>query len=276
MRHPAPKPSPSPLARRAASSLAGPLLAAVLLATTHPLPAAARPLAQIKASGVVSVCLPTNSLPFSSRKDDPHGFEVELADALAGQLGVDVRADWIISPIQVARAACDLLLDVIADPQAQDSSHLALSRPYYRSGVALVTRRGDPVRSFADLGPGSKVAVQVGSMVAMILGERHVGMSTFAFEDEMLDALAAGEVTQAAVTPLAAAFYSHRHPEAGLVILPPDESDPRLVWNVAVGMRRPDKPLREAIDKALDQLAEAGTIGTIYGRYGITLTPPKP
>lgn len=251
------------------------LIAALFLAGALSLPAVARPLDQITASGTLSVCLPVNSLPFSSRKESPHGFQVEFADALAGQLGVDVRADWVISPIQVVRAACDLLLDVIADPEAQGDSHLAFSRPYYRSGVALVVPAGSAVTSFASLDGHSKVAVQVGSMVAMILGQRKVGLSTFAFEDEMLDALAAHEVSAAAVTPLTAAWYMSRHPDLKLRIVPPDETEPQLVWNIAVGMRRPDRKLRDAIDNALERLDADGTIARIYSRYGITLVPPK-
>jgi len=238
-------------------------------------PAAARSLDQVKALGTLSVCLPTNFLPFSSRKDTPHGFEVELADTLAAQLGVTVEPDWIISPIQVRRAGCDLLLDVIADPEAQGETGFTYSRPFYRSGVALVLPPGSPPTPLAGLDGHSKVAVMVGSMAAMILGERHVGMSTFAFEDEMLDALAGGEVTAAAVTPLTAAYYNFRHPSAKFTIQPPDEADQRLVWNVSVGMRKPDQKLREAIDRAVDTLQSDGTIARIYARYGITLAPPK-
>ena len=47
-----------------------------------------------------------------------------------------------ISPIQVVRASGDLSLDVIADPGV-------LSKPYYRSGVALVVPQGSPITSFA-------------------------------------------------------------------------------------------------------------------------------
>ena len=60
-----------------------------------------------------------------------------------------------------------------------------------------------------------------------------------------------------------------------MTILPPDESDQRLVWNIAVGMRKPDAALREAIDQALDTLTTDGTIADIYGRYGIKLLLPK-
>jgi polar amino acid transport system substrate-binding protein len=250
------------------------LLLQLLCACLTPTGLPARTLDQIKAFNTLSVCLPANSLPFSSRRDDPPGFEVELARELALQLGVGLQTDWVISPIQAARAQCDLLLDAIADPEVQGESHLALSKPYYRSGVTLVIPQHSKVTSFDDLDGKSKVAVQTGSIVAMVLGHRHVGLSTFAFEDEMLQALQDNEVTAAAVSPLSAAYFNHLHPDAPFKILPLDDNDPRLAWNVAVGMRRPDNTLRAAINNALDRLNADGTLARIYGRYGIKLAQP--
>lgn len=251
------------------------LLLALLLVCSVSATASARSLQQIKAFGVLKVCLPANSMPFSSRRDNPPGFQVEMATALAKQLGVMMEPEWVVSPIQVRRADCDLLLDAIADPEVQGESHLALSKPYYRSGVALVLPPGSPVTGFAALDAHSKVAVQVGSIVAMVLGQRHVGLSTFAFEDEMLQALHDKEVTAAAVSFLSAGYFNHMHPDQKLTVRPPDEADQRLVWNVAVGMRKPDQAMREAIDGALAKFEADGTIARIYGRYGITLPPPK-
>ena len=251
-------------------------IAALLLPAAFMPAASARSLEQIKAFGTLSVCLPANSLPFSSRHDTPAGFEVELANVLARELGVSLETDWVISPIQVLRANCDLLLDVIADPEAQDNSHLVLSKPYYRSGVALVVPQGSPITSLAALDAHTKVAVQVGSIVSMILSQRQVGLTTYAFEDEMLQAVADGEADAAAVTPVSAGYFNLAHPDHKLTILPPDEADQRLVWNIAIGMRKPDPGLREAMNKAIDQLSANGTIASIYGRYGVTLLPPKP
>jgi polar amino acid transport system substrate-binding protein len=250
--------------------------AALLLSAAFIPAASARSLEQIKAFGRLSVCLPVNSLPFSSRHDTPAGFEVELANALAHEFGVSLETEWVISPIQVLRADCDLLLDVIADPEAQERSRLVLSKPYYRSGVALVVPKGSSINSYAALNEHTKVAVQVGSIVSMILSLRHVGLTTYAFEDEMLQAVADGEADAAAVTPISAGYFNLAHPDHKLTILPPDESDQRLVWNIAIGMRTPDTGLREAMDKAIDQLSANGTIAGIYGHYGVTLLPPKP
>ena len=57
--------------------------------------------------------------------------------------------------------------------------------------------------------------------------------------------------------------------------LPLDESQHDLVWNVAIGMRRPDDALRQAIDQAIDRLSANGEIAEIYRRYGVTLQAPK-
>jgi polar amino acid transport system substrate-binding protein len=250
-------------------------IAALLLSAALAPAASARSLEQIQASGTLGVCLPANSLPFSSRKDTPGGFEVELAGLLAQQLGVSLDAQWVISPIQVRAASCDLLLDVIADPEAQGESHLVLSKPYYRSGVALAVPQGSLITSFAALNGRTKVAVQVGSIVAMVLGQRHVGLSTYAFEDEMLQAVADGEADAAAVTPVSAGYFNLAHPDHKLTIISPDEADQRLVWNIAIGMRKPDQALRDAMDKAIDKFSADGTIAGIYGRYGVTLLAPK-
>ena len=251
------------------------VLAALALCGLAATSASARTLEQIKVTGVVSACLPANSLPFSHRQGEPRGFQVDVAGALAKQLGVSLEAQWVISPIQALRANCDLRLDVIADVEAQGASHLVLSKPYYRSGVALVAQPARALNALADLSERTKVAVMVGSITSMILGQRHVGMTTFAFEDEMLQAVVDGEADAALVTPASAGYYNLVHPDHKLNIALPLDAQDGMAWNIAVGMRRPDVPLREAIDSAIDKLVADGTMTAIYGRYGMTLPPPK-
>ena len=237
--------------------------------------ASARSLEQVKSSGTLSACLPANVLPFSRRDGDPPGFQVEVAGAVAKQLGVSLEKQWVISHIQAQRANCDLRLDVIAVPEAQGDTHLVLSKSYYRSGVALVSPPDHALDSLAQLNDRTKVAVQVGSIVAMILGQRHVGLSAYAFEDEMLQAVADGQADAAMVSPASAGYFNVVHPEHKLKVAMPADAEPQMAWNIAIGLRRPDKPLREAIDAAIDKLVADGTMASIYGRYGVTLAPPK-
>src|ERR1700759_407404 len=100
----------------------------------------ARTLAQIKESGAIGLCAHPNSLPFASKAADPPGFQVELGQALAHELGVGLKLNWIITQYQMRSADCDIVLDVIADREAQGETNLAISKPYYRTGVALAVR----------------------------------------------------------------------------------------------------------------------------------------
>ncbi len=52
------------------------------------------------------------------------------------------------------------------------------------------------------------MGVQVGSTMAMLLNQRHVGVSMFGFEDEMMEALAAREIDAAAVTATVAGYLA--------------------------------------------------------------------
>jgi polar amino acid transport system substrate-binding protein len=237
--------------------------------------APARSLDVVRADGALHLCAHPNSLPYASKVGNPPGFQIELGRALAKELGVALATEWIVVPSQISRADCDIVLDAIADPKAQTETGLRVSKPYYRSGVALALPRGSTISSFAGLTERTKVGVQVGSIVAMTLSQRHVPTSTFGFEEDILAALAAGDVDAAAVAPLSAGYYNLTHPAHAFTVLPPDDAEPDLVWNEAVGMRRPDDELRGAIDAALDRLGAAGVIEAIYARYGTSLLPPR-
>ncbi|WP_448045588.1 substrate-binding periplasmic protein [Bradyrhizobium liaoningense] len=240
-----------------------------------PGPAQARTLDAIRASGAIGLCAHPNSLPFARKTGEPSGFQVELGQVLARELGVALRLDWIITQYQMRSAGCDILLDVIADREAQGETRLRISKPYYRTGVALAVPSSSPLTSFKSLNEKTKVGVQVGSIAAMIIGQRHVPLSTFGFESDSLEAVSNREIDAAAVTPTAAGYFNLTHPDNPLRILDRDESIADLNWNVAVGMIRPDDALREAIDLALERLRSDGTIDRIYGRYGIVLQAPK-
>src|SRR5580692_9753607 len=111
----------------------------------HPLPmahrilpaAGARPLDSIRSRGILIVCANPNALPFSSKTGDRRGFELELGEALADQLGVKLEVGWVVFPFQVGRVDCDVVLDAIVDQASASERHVKLSRPYLVSGVAI-------------------------------------------------------------------------------------------------------------------------------------------
>ena len=75
------------------------------------------------------------------------------------------------------------------------------------------------------------------------------------------------------MSPATVGYFNLRHPDSPVRFVHAYDGEPELRWNLAVGMRRADAPLREAIDAAIDRLAADGTLGKIYARYGIEYRP---
>jgi len=237
--------------------------------------ATARSLEAIRQRGALTLCAHPNALPYASRRDAVPGFQVEIARALAKQLGVALEQHWVVNSFQYRRANCDIILDAIADRAVLAEVGLRMSRPYHRSGVALAVGTGSSAASLTELAPGLRVGVQVGSIASMTLGQRGVKTSPFAFEDDIMDALAKGEIDAAAVTPAAIGWFNRTHPDGRVRRIPAFEDDPNLNWNVAVGMVSPDEQLRQGVDAALEALLADGTFARIYARYDIELQPPQ-
>lgn len=250
------------------------LLAAVLAALAAA--AGARTLAEVKARGAISMCAHPDALPHASNRADTPGFQVELGRAIAAALGVRLEVAWIVPRIRAGLADCDLLFDTIVDPATQRGP-VKLSQPYQRSGVALALRgagAGAAVQRFDDLRAGQRVGVMINSVASKLLNQRGLTTVPYAFESDMVEDLAKGELDACAVSPATVAWYIRGHPESGLRYVHAYDSEPELRWNVAVGVRRSDEALVAEVDRALAQLARDGTLARIYARYGVELRQP--
>ena len=122
-----------------------------------------------------------NALPFASKAGPVPGFQIELGEKIAEQLGVKLTREWVVSAIQYRRADCDLVLDVIARKDTEPAGGVRVSRPYHRSGVVLAVRSDSPAQSLASLGSDQRVGVPVGSLVSMTLAKGGAATSPFAF-----------------------------------------------------------------------------------------------
>ena len=101
------------------------LAAMALVAAAVASSAAARPLDTIKQRGRLMVCANPNALPFSSKNGDRRGFELELGEALAKELGVALEVGWVVFPFHVPRVDCDILFEL--DCRSRDRRRCASS-----------------------------------------------------------------------------------------------------------------------------------------------------
>jgi polar amino acid transport system substrate-binding protein len=250
------------------------LIGILAVSMTFSWTAQARTLAEVKAKGAISLCANPDALPFASEKADAPGFQIEIARALAAGLGVNLELQWIMPRYRANLVNCDILMDSIDDPAIYEG-RLLLSRPYQRTGVALgLGPKAAPIDGYGGLEKGQKVGVMINSLAQVVLGKRGISESPYAFEQDMLDDLASGELYGAAASPATIAYYIRQHPEAGIRLVHAYETEPQLAWNVAVGMRKADRALVDAMNEVLGKLLAEGTITAIYARYGVEHRTP--
>ena len=247
---------------------------AIALAAFVTASASARTLAEVRARGAISLCANPDALPYASNRSELPGFQIEIARGLAAALGVNLEIDWIVPRMRAGLVDCDMLLDTIVDP-ALSRGPIKVSHAYQRSGVALALAPSqDAIRRFADLVPGQRVGVMVNSLASKLLNQRGLYTVPYAFESDMIADLAKGDLDAAATSPATIAYYIKAHPGSRLRYVHAYDGEPELAWSVAVGLRRTDEAMIDAINAALDRMIESGALAELYAKYGVDYRLP--
>lgn len=245
----------------------------VTLATA--LAADAASLAAVRERGVFAVCAHPDALPYSSQERVRPGFQIEIAEAIAKQLGVRLRLEWIVFTRHARRVDCDATIGAIvrSDKDAGPRRGPLLTKPYISSGYVLVVGNASPAIVQLEDVKGGKIGVEHSSWPHYLLDTRKLPLASYGSAVDVLDAVAKGEIAAGLVSDAYAGWYLKQHPGAARIsdtYVP--ERDFR--WNVAVGLRNADAPLVQAVNQALDTLIADRTIPEIFARYGITYRPP--
>lgn len=221
----------------------------------------------------VRVCADPANLPFSSKDPTNPGFEVELARALAP----DVTFHWVPTyrwPVvarQLLDRRCDLFFGLPIDQRfVDDNPRIALSRPYYVMGQAVVSRTGDGIRQLEDLG-GLLVGVQAMTSGDLLVVEKGYARRVYLTSEETFAAVRNRQVDAAVMDSTPAGWLAKQASGVEITWL----QEPAGEFKVAVGMRRDDRALREAVDRALHRLLKEGRIEDILARYGVPLPPGR-
>ncbi|KPW23220.1 Cystine transporter subunit [Pseudomonas cannabina pv. alisalensis] len=226
-------------------------------------------LQKIKESGTLNVGLEGTYPPFSfvDEKGKLTGFEVELSEALAKELGVKAKVqpskwDGILAALDSKRLDVVINQVTISDERKKKYD---FSQPYTVSGIqALVLKKNaDAIKSAQDL-TGKKVGVGLGTNYEQWLKENVPGAVVKTYEDDptkiqdlsvgridaiLVDRLAALEIaakTKGKLAPAGAAFS----PQAS-----------------GIALRKGEPELQAAINQALDKLRADGTLKKLSEKY---------
>jgi polar amino acid transport system substrate-binding protein len=182
---------------------------------------------------------------------------------------VPLSIEWILPRRRANVVNCDMLLDNINDPEVNEG-RMRLSRPYQKSGLALGLRKdAEAITDYSELKKGQKIGVMINSYAAMVLGKAGKSFSPYAFQSDMVEDLQKGELYGAAVSAATMSYFMLQHPDSGLRLVNAFDGVPQLTWEVAVGLRKSDAAMVDAVNEILEKLIADGTLTRIYAKYGI-------
>lgn len=199
-----------------------------------------------------------------ARPGQNKGFELDLANALARELGVRaefVQNDWSALVPSLERGTFDVILNGLEVTRAR-VGRLRFSRPYYVFAARLMARR-DNARVRADLGAlrGLRIGTLNNSFSEELLKER-AEIVGYEGTDEPYADCVAGRTDGVLLDDIIAGIYGVPKPELRVV---GDLGD----GFYAIASRPADTALATALDQALSRIIERGELEQILRRENI-------
>jgi quinoprotein dehydrogenase-associated probable ABC transporter substrate-binding protein len=236
------------------------------------------------------VCADPNNLPFSNSAGE--GFENKLAQFIASKLGRPVSYTWWAQRRGFIRSTlkagnCDVIMGIPPGLPMVEATH-----PYYRSTYVFVSRadRHYGVDSLKDPRLRSlKIGVQLigddgyNTPPAHVLSDEGmirnvVGFTVYGDYSQpnpparIVEAVEKGTIDIAAVWGPLAGYFAQRSAEA-LEITPIADGNSfspfLLQYNIAIGVRKGNDQLRDAIDRVLSEHHE--DVDRLLADYGVPL-----
>ena len=249
------------------------MLAVFMLASVMTMAASAKGsddlLETIQKRGTIIVGLEGDWAPWSyvDENDELTGYDVEVAKAIADKLGVEIQIvpgewDGLFAGMDAGRY--DMVVNGVEVTEERADKY-DFSTPYAYIRTALIVKGdNDSIKTFEDL-KGKKTANSIASTymnLAESYGATCYGVSTL---DETLTMVLQGRVDATLNAIVSFTDYMAQHPDSNLKVVATTEE----ASNVAIPMRKGDETasLREAVNKAIDELREDGTLSELSTRF---------
>ena len=208
---------------------------------------------------------------FRDEKGELVGFDVELAQAAAKEMGIKIECqpiDWTVKETELDSGNVDFLWNGYSITPEREKKVL-FSDPYMDNRQIIITLKDSPVNSKADLA-GKRITVQGESsaLEAVMKDDAFVKSLAeppveYATNTECFKDIEAKRCDAIVVDEVLARYYMKQNGEENYKVLEDNFGEEKF----AVGMRKDDAALQEALNKALTKLKEDGTYDEIYKKY---------
>jgi ABC-type amino acid transport substrate-binding protein len=248
-------------------------------------------LQKIQERGVLTVALYNDFAPFS---DNGKGIDVDLAQALAGKLGVKMSPLWFTANDNVegdlrkmvwkgtpiGYGPADLMMHAPVDPQYMAKVDQAkIFGAYHRERFA-VGRQLEALPTLENLEPFEKLSLGVEgeSMGALVMlsadsGRYREKLKIFKSTEEAIAALKSGAV--AAVLGQQGELENGVGADARFAIdLPPNQLLKMQQWRIGLAVKAENVELVKALETAMNELLADGTVTRIVQGYGLKHRQP--
>lgn len=200
------------------------------------------------------------------------GFEVDLANAIAREIGVEARQaqnawDSLIPALE--RGDFDMVMNGI-ELTPQREARVRFSIPYYVYTEQLVVRKEEGrIAGIRDL-KGKRVGTLSGAVAKDILeGIGGVDVRIYPGQVEPYEDLAIGRIDAVLLDMPIAAYYGKPNPKLKYAGPPVGEG----FYGIAV--RKEDAELKKALDKIIDKLLRNGELKRIYEKWDLWNEPQE-
>ncbi len=229
---------------------------------------------QLIQEGKLTVCthLPYEPFQFQDESGEIVGFDVDLLNLLAEDLGVEQEilnvGEWeqVTSGAVFAANRCDIGMGAMTITEERAQA-LTISDPYFDATQALIVKTGSGIKGLEDL-EGQLVGVQTGT-TGQDYGEAHAeefGYTTQNFEDLalQLNALKAGQIAAAINDNVPILSFVEENPDTEMVT----QFDTGEQYGFPARKNDPNaERLIERLNELLAQAFDDGTYDEIYEKW---------
>lgn len=227
-------------------------------------------LATVKEKGVITVAMEGTWAPWTYHDESGElvGFDVEVAKAIAAKLGVEVKfeeGEWDGLLAGVESGRYDIMVNGVGYTEDRAQAY-NFSKPYCFNKTALIVRSdNEDIKSVADL-KGKTTCNSANStyqLIAEAAGAKVLDVETL---DGTLEMVLAGPERADATLNAEVSFFDYmaQHPNAALKIAAYADE----IEQVCIIMpKNGTDSLRDAINKAIDELRADGTLAAISTKY---------